>query len=174
MESQKIIRDRVTVDVDDEFVVLLIGMRINKWWKIHKWLPVAIVMWRMISELTRDSASGLLSGEYRTLGNPIVYLQYWRSYDALERYAHDTGRKHRTAWANFYKRISTGGDVGIWHETYRIAPGNYECVYINMPPFGLGRFNELVPARDGRETSRGRMERRRRREREATAAVESV
>ncbi len=25
--------------------------------------------------------------------------------------------------------------VGIWHETYLIEPGKFECVYGNMPPF---------------------------------------
>lgn len=159
MARESIVTDRVTVDIDNEFVVLLIGMRINKWWKIHKWLPIAVSMMRMISEQSKDRDSGLLSGEYRTIGNPIVYLQYWHSYDALENYAHNPSKKHRSAWSEFYKRIGTSGDVGIWHEAYRIAPGHYECVYINMPPFGLGRVSSLIPARGRRQTSRGRMER---------------
>jgi hypothetical protein len=33
--------------------------------------------------------------------------------------------------------------VGIWHETYEIAPGQYENVYVNMPKFGLGKVGEL-------------------------------
>jgi hypothetical protein len=174
MARESIITDRVTVDIDDEFVVLLIGMRINKWWKIHKWLPVAVVMWRMISELSKDRDSGLLSGEYHLIGNPIVYLQYWRSYDALEAYAHDASRKHHGAWSNFYRRVGTNGDVGIWHEAYRIAPGHYECVYINLPPFGLGRLGKLISARGGRKTSRGRMERLRSRRSEAAAVAETA
>ena len=37
-----ILTERVTAKVDqDEFVVFLIGMRVNKPWKVHKWLPVA-------------------------------------------------------------------------------------------------------------------------------------
>jgi len=153
-----IVKDRVTVDIDAEFVVFLIGMRINKWWKIHRWLPVAVRMWRMIFEQRRDPRCGLLSGEYGSVGNPIVYLQYWRSYDDLEAYAREANRKHRSAWIDFYRSIGTGGDVGIWHETYRIAPGHYECVYINMPPFGLGRTAPLVCAQHGRTTSRSRIE----------------
>jgi hypothetical protein len=37
--------------------------------------------------------------------------------------------------------------VGIWHETYKIAPGGYENVYVNMPPFGLGRAGKLQEAK---------------------------
>jgi hypothetical protein len=158
MAGNSIINDRTTVDIDNEFVVLLIGMRVNKWWKLHRWLPIAIRMRRMIAELERDPSSGMLNAEYGTVGNPIVYLQYWRSYDELEAYAHNTSKRHRPAWSKFYSSIGTNGDVGIWHETYRIAPGHYECVYINMPPFGLGRIGPLVSAKHGRTTSRGRME----------------
>jgi hypothetical protein len=37
-----VIADRLTAQVDGEVVVFLIGMRINRFWKIHKWLPVAL------------------------------------------------------------------------------------------------------------------------------------
>jgi len=34
-----IVDRRVTVKIEGDFVVFLIGMRINKLWKPHKWLP---------------------------------------------------------------------------------------------------------------------------------------
>ena len=37
--------------MSDGLVVFLIGMRINKWWKIHQWLPVFLAMPKMIKEL---------------------------------------------------------------------------------------------------------------------------
>ena len=40
--------ERVTAEIGDEVVVFLIGMRINKLWKVHKWLPVARAMGRMV------------------------------------------------------------------------------------------------------------------------------
>ena len=49
------------------------------------------------------------------------------------------------------------GDVGIWHETYRIRAGDYEAIYSGMPPRGLGRVGRLIPARDRHESARGRM-----------------
>ncbi|MGH7859705.1 MAG: monooxygenase family protein [Candidatus Binatia bacterium] len=74
-------------------------------------------------------------------------------------YARSKDHAHLPAWASFYKRVGASrGDVGIWHETYRIGPGRYEAVYGNMPPFGLGAVGRLVPATDRRDTSRGRLE----------------
>jgi len=37
------------------------------------------------------------------------------------------------------------GDVGIWHETYRVHAGEYEAIYGDMPRIGLGAVGELVP-----------------------------
>ena len=45
----------------------------------------------------------------------------------------------------FNRRIKGArGDVGIWHETYRVRAGDYECIYSGMPPFGLSAAAELV------------------------------
>ena len=43
------------------------------------------------------------------------------------------------AWAAFNRAVASNGDVGIWHETYRVRPGDYECIYNNMPLFGLAQ-----------------------------------
>ena len=29
--------------------------------------------------------------------------------------------------------------MGTWHETYTVAPGQYESIYANVPRFGLAR-----------------------------------
>lgn len=79
---------RLTAEVDGEFVVFPIGLRINALWKIHKWLPVALAMPRMIRELSADQSSGFLGAE-SWFGNPSLMLQYWRSFEHLERYAKD-------------------------------------------------------------------------------------
>lgn len=84
-------------------------------------------------------------------------VQYWRSFEHLEQYAKDKMRQHLPTWASFNKAVSSGGDVGIWHEAYRVRPGDYECVYNNMPPFGLARATKIVPATGRKETARGRM-----------------
>ena len=53
-------RGRHSARIEGEFVVLLIGMRINKPWKVHRWLPVFTAMAKMTLELSRDPESGFL------------------------------------------------------------------------------------------------------------------
>jgi hypothetical protein len=121
---------RMAAEIDGEFVVFLIGFRINKLWKVHKWLPVFLAMPRMLRELASNPDAGCLGYE-ASLG---VIVQYWRSFDHLEAYARDRNRAHWPAWTAFNKRVGRSrGDVGIWHETYRVAPGQYEAIYSGMP-----------------------------------------
>ncbi len=148
--------ERLTAETDGEFFVFLIGMRINKLWKLHKWLPVARAMGRMLNELGRDRDSGFLGAESWS-GRTLVFVQYWRSFEQLEKYATDKMREHLPAWKAFNQAIGSNGDVGIWHETYRVRPGDYECVYNNMPPFGLAKATRAVPATGRREFAPGRM-----------------
>ena len=150
-----VIDQRMTAEMDGDFVVFLIGMRINKPWKIHKWLPVAMAMPRMLKELAAHPEAGFLG--HTGLGVRIM-VQYWRSFDDLEAYARSKDMSHWPAWVDFNRRVGAArGDVGIWHETYRIRPGQYETVYSGMPPFGLGTVGRLVPATGKREKSRSRM-----------------
>ena len=84
-------------------------------------------------------------------------LQYWRSFEHLEQYAKDRDKTHWPAWVAFNKAIGTRGEVGIWHETYRVRPGDYECVYNNMPLFGLAKATKRVEATGRKETAASRM-----------------
>ena len=152
----KIIAERMTAELDGEVIVFLIGMRINRGWKLHKWLPIARAMPRMLRELEATPNTGFL-GFHTWLGNPTITLQYWRSFDDLEQYAKDATRLHRPAWASFNRAVASNGDVGIWHETYRVRPGDFECIYNNMPPFGLAKATKCVPALGRRESAAGRM-----------------
>jgi hypothetical protein len=149
----KPLHPKMTAEMDGEFVVLLIGMRVNRPWKVHRWLPVLVAMPRMLRELSRHPELGLLG--YQAF--PGIIVQYWRSFDHLEAYARGN-HTHRSAWASFYRRVGVGGgDVGIWHETYRIGPGHYEAIYGNMPAFGLGAAGRLVPATRSLTTARERL-----------------
>jgi fumigallin biosynthesis monooxygenase-like protein len=148
-----VIPNRMTAEVEGDFVVFLIGMRINKPWKLHKWLPVFLAMPRMLKELDGRPESGFL-GRITSLG---VIVQYWRSFEQLEAYARDQDKEHWPAWVAFNKRVGASrGDVGIWHETYQVHAGEYETIYSGMPPFGLGKVGKLLPASGGRESARGR------------------
>ncbi|MDM0004841.1 DUF4188 domain-containing protein [Variovorax sp. J22G73] len=131
-------RERTTATLEGGFVVFLIGMRINQPLKLHKWLPVAAAMPRMLKELYREPERGFLHGEM-WFGRTILVLQYWRSMEQLLAYAKDRQAEHLPAWKAFNQAIGTDGSVGIWHETYAVSPGTYENIYVNMPPFGLAR-----------------------------------
>ena len=149
-----VIPKRVTAQIDGDFVVFLIGMRINRPWKIHKWLPVFRAMPRMIRELEARPESGFL-GHVMNLG---VIVQSWRSFEHLEAYARDRNRLHWPAWTDFNRRVGgSRGDVGIWHETYKVRDGEYECVYSGMPPFGLAKASRSTDAVGQRESARGRL-----------------
>lgn len=152
----QIINQRITAQAQDEFVVFLIGMRINRLWKVHKWLPVAAAMPRMIRELSQKPEDGLLGLE-SWFGNPTIMVQYWRSFEHLERYARDRNGEHHPAWAAFNRAVGSNGDVGIWHETYRVRPGDFESLYNNMPLFGLAKATQAVPASGPRRSAAGRL-----------------
>src|SRR5688572_11138856 len=148
-----VIRDRMTATYDGGIVVFLIGMRVNSWWKIHRWLPVALAMPRMLRELFRRPDSGLLG----SVSGGLFMVQYWKSVDKLLAYAADRKGEHFPAWADFYRRVGTNGDVGIWHETYAVPRGSFENIYVNMPPFGLGKVGKLESARGERARAAKRL-----------------
>lgn len=86
-----IFNGRYTADIQGDFVVFVIGMRINKALRIDKWGPVASAMGPMLSTLYQHPEKGFLGG-YTLLGwRTIVTMQYWRSTEDLERFARHPG-----------------------------------------------------------------------------------
>jgi hypothetical protein len=149
-------RERLTATLDGDFVVFLIGMRINQPLKIHKWLPVASAMPRMIKELSQQPELGFQHGEL-WFSRTIIMVQYWRSMEQLLAYARNKQAEHLPAWKAFNKSVGTDGSVGIWHETYSAGAGSYENVYVNMPAFGLGKVGELHRATGARQSAADRL-----------------
>ena len=147
---------RLTANLDGEFVVFLIGLRVNQPLKFYKWLPVFMAMPKMLVELYRQPELGFLHAE-SWYGRTTIMVQYWRSMDQLLAYAKMRDAAHLPAWQAFNKAVGTDGSVGIWHETYAVKPGGYENIYVNMPPFGLGRAGLVQPASGGRESAAGRL-----------------
>jgi len=153
----KLIPARMTAKLDGDFVVFLIGMRVNKWWKFWKWLPVASAMPRMLTELAKRPELGLLHAR-TVFGFPnILVIQYWRSFELLHAYASDRSLAHLPAWRDFNRKIASNGDVGIWHETYLVKDGAHESVYNNMPLWGLAAAGIQVPAEGSRKSAKGRL-----------------
>ena len=92
--------ERLAATLDGEFVVFLIGMRINKPLLVHRWWPVAAAMPRMLKELYGRPELGFLHGEL-WLSRTTLVLQYWRSMEQLLAYAREKEAKHLPAWQAF-------------------------------------------------------------------------
>ncbi|MGN8198568.1 DUF4188 domain-containing protein [Salinisphaera sp. RV14] len=152
-----VIAERVCAEMEGETVVFLIGMRINKLWKVWKWFPVLAAMPRMLRELAAQPELGLLHARAQFGLRNLWVVQYWQSAEHLRAYAKAAGQAHLPAWQAFNASIGTGGDVGIWHETYVVPPGHAESVYVNMPRFGLGRAGQLFPATGRRASAAKRL-----------------
>ncbi len=153
----KVIPGRFTADVDDAFVVFLIGMRVNKLWKIHRWLPVARAMPKMLRYLATHPEKGLLGFRSYFVPAPVV-IQYWRSFADLEAFARDADDPHLEPWRRYVRAVGTSGDVGIWHETFKVSRNSYEAVYANMPVFGLAQATAHVPVGSKGDSAAARIE----------------
>jgi hypothetical protein len=147
---------RVTAQIQGDFVVFLIGMRINRPWKPHKWLPNLRAMPKMLKELEAAPAERGFLG-YTNLGL-FSLVQYWRSFDHLEAYARARDMKHWPAWLEFNRLMKDSrGDVGIWHETYLIRAGEYENIDSGMPLMGLAKAAKLADVSADTDAARGRL-----------------
>lgn len=153
-----IFNGRYTAKTDQPFVVFLIGMRINKWWRIDKWLPVSSAMGPMLQTLFKHPEKGFLHAEFFWNFNGPILVQYWRSFEDLERFARNPSDPHLGPWKKFNQSVGADGSVGIWHETYTVNPDQFESVYGNMPRFGLAAALGHVQAVGRRQTARNRID----------------
>ena len=145
----KAITGRQRARIDGDFVVFLIGARPQLTHPIRTFgdLGGRRGMQHMLKHLMKDPEKGLLGFE---MGFPTI-VQYWRSFDHLEAFARDETDPHSVAWRNYWKRVGQDSRSGIWHETYLVRADEYEAIYVNMPPFGLGKAGTLEPlAKDSR------------------------
>ena len=153
----KVIPGRFTADIEGPFVVFLIGMRVNKFFAFRKWFATAMAMGPMIRTLYEHPEKGFLGAQTFFNLRGVVTIQYWRSFEDLERFARDRDDPHLAAWKQFNKSIGSDGSVGIWHESFLVDAGKYEALYGNMPVFGLASAAKHVPATGRRETARRRL-----------------
>jgi Domain of unknown function (DUF4188) len=108
----------------------------------------------MLQSLNQNPEKGFLGGERFIYPRGVGLIQYWRSFEDLERFARNPADAHLKAWQRFNQAIGADGSVGIWHETYLIEPGKYKAIYGNMPVFGLAAATKHVPAMGRKETAR--------------------
>jgi Domain of unknown function (DUF4188) len=134
---------RMAAEIDGDFVVFLIGASPSKLHLVRSLIDLGgrRGMKHMLDYLVAHPEKGLLGYQ---MGLPVI-VQYWRSFEHLEAFARDAGDPHLAVWRNYWRRVGKSGRTGIWHETYLVRAGEYEAIYGNMPPFGLGKASRLVP-----------------------------
>jgi hypothetical protein len=136
-------KGRWTAQIEGDFVVFLIGARFDL---LHVFRSLGDLggrqgMNHMLDYLLKHPEKGLLGYE---MGLKTI-VQYWRSFDHLEAFAKNKDDPHLDAWRNYWRRVGKSDRTGIWHETYLVRAGEYEAVYGNMPPHGLGKAGRLIP-----------------------------
>lgn len=137
-------KGRFTADYGGDVVVFLIGAQIHKPFRLRQWLPVARAMNAMQEEIASHPEIGCLHIE-NFGGRRSISVQYWKSFEHLERFARSAEWSHLEAWRKFNRLIRDSGDLGIWHETYLVDAGEFETMYGNMPRFGLAAAGHHVP-----------------------------
>ena len=145
--------ERRTVDLSayPDLVVIYLGMRVNAW----TGLKTLVGFGPKINAAVAEQPDGLLLHEnliYSLIPPNVGMRQYWRDFDALERWARSA--PHRDWWQKFLK---DSGGTGFWHETYFMR-GGVEAVYDDIPkPIGLAVFAPVRPARGPMFSARTRV-----------------
>jgi hypothetical protein len=65
----------------------------------------------------------------------MIWLSYWKDVDHLRAFAH--GDAHRAGW-DWYNAFKGHPHIDIMHEIYSAPVGNWENIYHNFRPFGMG------------------------------------
>lgn len=147
MGKEPTVGSRVTADIEGDFAVFMTGMRINNFFKVHRWLPTFWSMGGVLKAMFADQeATGALHAHAYWGNRGAVMIAYFRSIEHLEQFANNKELAHSQALRDYFRRMKGNRDVGIWHESYVVRNGEYECVYTNMPsPTGLAAAGECVP-----------------------------
>ena len=151
--ASTVVRRTVDLSAYPDLVVIYLGMRVNRLWGLKTLLGFG----PKIARSVEARPDGLLLHENLVLSLLPPHLgmrQYWRDFDALERWARS--EPHRQWWQSF---VRDSGGTGFWHETYFMR-GGMEAVYDDMvQPLGLMKFAPVQPARGGMFSARGRARR---------------
>jgi hypothetical protein len=145
-ELKEIVPGRQTAVVEKPVVLFLIGARFNNLLAVRRWMWFARTMPAMLKELEQKPEAGLLWYRNYISWRTVLVQQYWESFDKLLAYSQDKTGEHFPAWAKFNRTLANDGSIGIWHETYLIEPGKYECIYGSMPLFGLAAATKSARA----------------------------
>ena len=149
---------RQTAEIEGDFVVFLIGAGFSPLHPIRSFRDLGGIrgMPHMLNYLVKHPDKGLLHYE---MPSPALIVQYWRSFEHLEAFARSEDDPHLRAWRKYWKRVGKDNRSAIWHETFLVRAGEYEAIYANCKPRGLGVAGTLVPVSEA-STARLRIRRK--------------
>lgn len=150
--TQRTVRESVDLSEYPDLVVIYLGMRVRS----PRGLRTLLRAGPRIQRSVVAHPDGLLQHEnlLYSLAPPHVGMrQYWRDFDALERWARSD--PHRGWWTEL---LADPGGTAFWHETY-FARGGMEAIYLELgvTPIGLGSFAPRQPARKSMFSARDRL-----------------
>lgn len=139
-------QERWTAEIDGDFVVFIIGARLNS--KLQAVRALIDLggrrgMNHLLEYLTEHPEKGLLG--YENMGFTVI--QYWRSFEHLEAFAKNTDDPHLEVWRSYWRRVGKSTRSGIWHETYWSAPASTRRSTATCLPTGSGRRPRSCPLR---------------------------
>jgi hypothetical protein len=138
----------MAAEIEGDFVLYIDGFRLDRLRAIHTWFRAGRKIAAMFEELADDPDSGFLGYQPALQGvRGGGSIQFWRSLEDLQLFAHEPNDMHVLAWKWVNENVRNG-EVGFWAEIYLIEDGNYETFYREMPPKGLGSPTRLVPMAD--------------------------
>jgi hypothetical protein len=68
-------------------------------------------------------------------------FKYWRSIEDLHAFAH--GPLHREGWEWWNRTLKEHPHLAIYHEVFAVNSKNWETIYTNCEPTGLGATSYL-------------------------------
>lgn len=139
----------------EELCLLRLGIQ-TRGWRAALWLRSLTRPIHASIQTALRSDSGLLHSESFRLGSGHHgFLQYWRSFQALEVWSHS--EPHTTWWRDLNQRSRQREDVGIYHEVYLVPRRCCETIYLNCTSVGMSAFGVLGEPVGSRTTARDRL-----------------
>lgn len=131
--------------VADYFRNMFVGIEADaaKWGCEFILLPYLIPLLFVVVTLTQALLILDLGTGHRTVdlddSNSLATLNvtYWQSIEQLHAYAQSPAHREGWAWWDEYRKQHNA--VGIYHETYFAPAGQWETIYENCMPTGLGK-----------------------------------
>ncbi|KAK9846244.1 hypothetical protein WJX84_008738 [Apatococcus fuscideae] len=107
-----------------DVVAIIVGLQIRQLWRVTEWVPVVIANLSLLYGLSQGvGGEGFLSSQL-FVGNPLINIQYWRSFDDLVAYSRRPANQHFVRWVKFSQKLKAGNvkSIGLFHEVYKAQP----------------------------------------------------